>query len=161
MRLGNPRSKNRYVYNEPQKPKSGKIKFKYDILGWTGSRAYYFENDSDGGHEELDYDEDNKSVAGVTEDHYISLKEVNDLVQKKGLDPSQVYFSASFADDWLHLEVVHVSQMSDQDQLEEYETQYSSWKEYEKLRFKYEEERIQRDIERLQEQAKDLKKLKK
>ena len=157
MHLGNPLKKKFHGF-EPKKPKPGKVKYKYDVLGYTGSRQNHFPNDSPEYEDEYDDDSD---VIAMSDRTSLSLKEVNTLIKKKDINEKDVFFTASLDEDYLNLKIVHVTKMSDEDQIKEYNEAHAEWEEQEKEHQRYEEERVQQDILRLQRRAEELKKKKK
>ena len=158
MKLGSPLRKYHSLYSEPKKPKPGTIKYRHVKLAYTQDRAHYFPGYGADGPDEEDYEEDDENLELSASRHSLSLKEVNDLVKSKNLDEKDVYFTASFADDYLVLEVVHITKMSEQDILDEYNKLHQEWVEQEKAREADIVAHNEREIARLQEQLKSIKK---
>jgi hypothetical protein len=160
MKTRRPARRTRYWYEAPLKPEPGKRQFRQETLGHAGTRFNHFPN-SDNEVEYLDEDEQVESTGKFPVDQSISLKEVNDLLRKEGIDESEVYFTAAFSDDYLSLLVIRLKELSESEKLEEYELQHAEWEKQQQHNLEYEEQRIQRELESLQRQAEELKKKKK
>lgn len=144
------------MYKEPQKPKKGRKKIKQEVLACVSARAIYFPN---GNEDEYEYEDEEHFLLKLKQQS-ISLKDVNALIQKKGIDQKNVFFTASFADDYLVLEIVSRKELSYAEQLIEYQEDCIQWE------YQVEEQKerelldTNREIERLQKQAELLKKKK-
>jgi hypothetical protein len=148
---------NKYWREEPKKPLCDSPKFRIEYLAGCSERYNHFRNTANEDYE-LE-DEDNPELTGKLDDRQsLSLKEVNEMVRKEGLDESKVFFTASFQDDYLSLEVVNIKELGAKEQLEEYEDQHAAWKKQEQDRHDYEVKRIEREMQHLQQQAERLKK---
>lgn len=148
-------------YEEPPKPESGAYKFRVEMVkaagdrinhwpGGNGSEEYFYEYEEDEPEETPEYS--GSLQQGLT------LKDINALVEKHGLDEKKVFLTAALYEDHLCVEVVHIRKLSEQEQLEEYKEQYTAWAKRQKLNKEQELERLQDQIEALQRQAENLKK---
>jgi hypothetical protein len=149
-------------YNEPPPPESGAYKFRVELLKCASGRACHFPGASDEGQfYALEYDEPESTpeYCGTLDDgQAISLETINALVKKHRLDEKNVFLTASFSDDYLGVEVVHIRELDEQEQLEEHKEQYTAWVKRHSLNKERELERLQDQIEALQRQAENLKK---
>jgi hypothetical protein len=136
---------------EQKKPIPGDKRFKIKMLGYVGERYNNFPNYGRGGRDQFDYYNDPKLLEKFYECQSFSFQEVSDLVSKLNLNPKDVHITASFNDDYLNIEVIHISDLSYEQQLEEYN---SLIEEDNKRRL----EMVSRQIKDLQNQEKLLKK---
>jgi hypothetical protein len=152
----------RHWYEEPPKPESGAYKFRVEALASASERACHFPGANGDDHfYEWEYDEPESTpeYCGTLPDREaISLESINALVKEHGLDPKNVFLTASFSDDYLAVEVVHIRELNEQEQLEEYKDQYTEWADQTKVNKEQELERLKWQIEALQRQAESLKK---
>lgn len=147
-------------YDEPSKPETGAYKFRVEMVKATGDRINHWPGacGEDSFYEyEDDEPEETPEYSGKLQQG-MSLKDINAAVQKHGLDEKRVFLTAALYEDHLCVEVVHIRELSQQEQLEEYKEQYAGWAKRQKLGKEQELERIQQQIESLQRQAENLKK---
>lgn len=141
----------RVWYEEPQPPKIGNKMFIVELLKSTGDRSHYFPTN------EKYYDLDNQDRTEFTGKmparQSLSLEEINKLVNEEKLDHKNVYLTASFDDDYLILETVHVRELSAEEQVEKFESDHSSWEDRRHQQKEYELQKIKQQIEALQKQA--------
>lgn len=149
-------SRSKYLYSEPQPPVPGTPKFKIVSLTSVSERACHFPS-SDQEEYDLDEEDNPESSGELPTSQSISLKEVNTLLQEKGLSDEDIYFTASFDEDHLSLEVVQILSLDDEEQQEEYQTLHAEWQEQQDQKAKNDLQRLQREIESLQWQAEKLK----
>lgn len=149
----------RVWYEEPPKPETGAYQFRIDHLLATSDRACHWPGGSgDEYFYEYEYDEPELTpeYSGKL-DQCLSLKKINELVRNEGLDDKNIFFTASFSDDHLAIEVVHIYKLDEQGQLEEYKEEYSKWVKKQKLCKTQELKDIEYQIESLQRKAETLK----
>ena len=148
-------------YEEPPKPESGAYKFRIEQVDAASERACHFPGScGEGQFYEWEYDEPESTpeYCGTLPDREaISLESINALAKEHGLDAKNVFLTASFAEDYLVVEVVHIRELNEQEQLEEYKAQYTEWANKQKVDKEQELERLQWQIESLQRQAEGLK----
>lgn len=154
----------KYHYQEPAKPKVDEKRFRMECLESVGERYMHFPNTGrdecyEYGDECYEYgDEDNPEISGkLPERQAISLRHINNLIKQNNLDEKNVFLTASFSDDYLMVEVVHIRQLSGEELKEEYEEQYAEWEEEQKYKKEQEILRIEQQMKILESQAKRLK----
>ncbi|CAB4196823.1 hypothetical protein UFOVP1290_343 [uncultured Caudovirales phage] len=132
---------------EPQKPEPNKKRFKIKTLGSVGERACHFPNSDNETYE----DDETPELNGIFPDRQsFSLAEALNLTKKLNLDPKDVHITASFVDDYLYIEVMHISELNYDQQLEQYNSNL------EKYNARIEEDNKRR-LEYVSRQIKDLK----
>jgi len=150
---------NKVLYKEPKKPKSGSKKFRIEMIEAVSDRYHYFPNSERDGFYEDDNKKDNPEYSGkLPARQSISLQQINNLIEEYGLNPKAVYLTASFADDYLCVEVVHIKSLNDEEQLEEYEEQHAEWTKQQEQKKEEELKRIEWEMEALKRRATNLKK---
>src|SRR5579885_202369 len=144
------RYKRDWRWSEPPKLESGFYKHRIELLKSVSERVnhfpgygredYFYEYEED----DTEYVPEYSGALGSRES--ISLKDVLALVKKHNLNPENVHFTASFAEDYLAVEVVHINKLDEAGQLEEYQEALSDWAKTKKNTEEYEKERIQNEI---------------
>ncbi len=115
-----------YHYYEPEKPTPGTKRFKVTRLLGTSQRWNHFENDEY--RDDPDFMEDSPENTGKPRyGQSLSLKEINDAIKLQGLKEDDVHFTVSFSDDYVCLEAIHIKEMNEQEQLEEYKVFHEEW----------------------------------
>lgn len=74
------------------------------------------------------------------------------MIKEKGLDEKDVYISASFSEDYLSIQAIHIREQNEQETQDEYKEQLSAWQEEQVQRKENEIRDIQQRIEILQKQ---------
>jgi hypothetical protein len=157
-----PLLRERHFYNEPKKPKPGAKRSRIEAVATTSQRVNHWPGYGNAEDECYDDDEQNdeEETSGSSR-MSISLIEINERVAKEGLDPKKVFFTASFSEDYLCLEVIHVHKMSAKEIQEEYESDLAIWNEGQEAERQRQIEQTNREMERLKEKAEKLKAKKK
>ena len=130
-------------------------KFIFESVMSTASRYSAFLNSDN--EEQLD-DSDMNTTGKLSYHTYMSLKDINAAVKEAGIDEKDVVFTASFSDDYLTLEVVHVKKLSEQEQQEDLKAQVAAWKKQQKKKKYRELKEIEDRMESLKRQKERLKK---
>jgi len=146
------------TYKEPSKPKVGAKQFREELVKSVGCRAHYFPKAHNMNWREDEWDNEEEWDGKYSDRQAISLKEINSLVKQYSLNEENVYLTASFADDYLMVDVVHVKLLSEEEKEEEYQDQLIVWNKYQEGLKKSEKERIEREMKRLQQQMESLQK---
>lgn len=154
------------LYKMPTEPDLSKKKFRQELLLVVGERyTNFYNSDHNSDHNDDYYDEDEVEY----EDEYMPLKDrlnsrqsmslnrINDIVKKSGLDEKKVCFTASFSDDYLNLEIVHINEMTEDEILEEYKEDCILWEAQQTRNKEQELKRAQLEIECLQRKVNSLK----
>lgn len=142
-------------YEEPTAPKTGAVKYLQQLISSVSDRAHSFQSNENHYYDDEDADNDDFPIFG---EQCLSLKEINKLVKKYDLDEKNVYFTASFYDDYLCLEVVNVRKMTKEEIKKDYEDSLEEWNKLEARKKEEEEKRIQWEMESLQRRMDQLKK---
>ncbi len=135
---------------EPNKPVPNQKRFKIKMLGYVGERYNHFPNYGRGEPDQFDDYNDPKLLGKFNKNQSFSLAEALDLTKKLNLDPKDIYITASFNEDYLNIEVMHISELNYDQQLEQYNSNL------EKYNAKIEEDNKRR-LEYVSRQIKDLK----
>lgn len=148
-------------FDEPPKIESGAYKFQIENIDAVGDRVNhwpgYGRDDSFYEFEEEGVEYTPEYTGTLGDRQSLCLKDINALVKEHNLNEQNVFFTASFSDDYLSIEVVHIKKQNKQEQLENYKQEYSNWAKQENLNKEEELSRIQQEIEFLQRKLKDLK----
>jgi hypothetical protein len=139
----------------PRKVDTGAYKFKTETLDNISNRVNHWPGWG-GDSEEEDF-EKSAEVSGKPP-YSFSLAKLNKLVVEKGLDPKEVFIGARFDEDYLSMFVQSVKKQTIKEQELEYQELLSKWNEQEESRKKYELERAEQEMKRLQEKLATLKK---
>lgn len=148
-------------YEEPPKPKAGEKRFRIEDVISVSDRVNHFPGA--GGDEssfyECEYEEPEETpeyTGDLGARHSISLKKLNDLVQKHGLNEKDVYITASMSEDYLCVEAVHIRKLTAEETQEEYQEQLKQWQKQNKRNNDYEVERAKQDLELAQKRLESL-----
>lgn len=151
----------RHFYEEPPIPETGAYRFRVEMVKATGDRINHWPGGN--GSEEFFYEyeedepEETPEYSGKLQ-QCLSLKDINAQVQKHGLDEKKVFLTAALYEDHLCVEVVHITEQTQQEQLEEYKGLVEKFAKKKCLNKKQELENIQHQIEMLQRRANELNK---
>lgn len=160
------RHEREWRWKDPPKFESGFYNHRIELLNSASQRMNHFPGY---GRDSFYEDEDDYDIDYVPESvpeycgtmgnrEAICLTDVLKQVEKYGLDPKKVYFTASFAEDYLCVEVVHIRELDEQGQLEEYQEALSKRSKTKKDLVAEERKRLQHEIESLQKRLELLKK---
>jgi len=151
----------RSFYEAPLPPKMGQKKFRIELITSVSDRANHWPGANGDGHfYEYEYDEPEEIpeyTGDLGYDKSLSLKELNKLVEIHELDESKVFVTASFSEDHLSVEVVHVKEQTPEEIEEEYQERLSEWNQKKKAEKKDQLQRIKQEIEYLKSQEEKLK----
>lgn len=132
--------------DKPILPDPKKVKYAQELVDSTGDRYHYFPSAKSG----VYYENDEEEEGSFPIRQGLSLKDINERVKQYGLDEKNIWLSASFRDDYLMIEVINVRKMSEEEKIEEYNSDLKEWN-------KIQEEKNAEEIQRLEYQMKALK----
>lgn len=146
-------------WQDPPKLDSGFYKHRVELLSSVGDRVNHFPGyGRDSFYEFGDDGEETPETTGVLDSREsISLASILKKVEKEGLNPKNVHVTASFSDDYLNIEVVHIRKLDEMGQHEEYQDALDAWSKVKKYEAKQEKERIEQEIQMLQQRLDGLK----
>lgn len=142
----------RFWYEKPKEPDLNKKRFAITNLIATSERYNHFAN-GESYYDNLDERNDPECMGTPPYRQYLSLKEINDIIRSKDLNEADVFFTASFLDDYLCLEALHIKEMSNEEKLEQYQNFCAEWEEQKKIRHEHELQKIKYEMENLQRRA--------
>ena len=149
----------KHFWKKPTKPKG--TRYRVELLLSAGERMPHWPTSDRSYDHDYEEDEDNPETEGqLPECQCLSLKKINELVKEHGLDENKVFFTASFDEDYLIVEAVHIRKMTEEDKEEEHKANLAAWEEQEEEKRKQEEQRLKWEMESLQRRMEDLKKKK-
>jgi len=139
---------------------SGAYEFRIENITAARDRVNHWPGYSTGNNfyewEEEDPENCPEYIGSLGDNNCICLKDINALIKEYNFDEKDVFFTASFSNDYLNIEVVHVKKQNEQEQLENYNQEDSNWAKRNDINKEEELLRIQQDISSLQRRLKDL-----
>lgn len=132
-----------------------KVNFLIKSLKHVSERYCHFPN-SESEYYEDDCEDDPSMTGKLPDRQSIPLKSVLELIEKKQINPEEVFFTASFSDDYLCLEVVHIKKLNEEEQEKDYKAQRLEWEKRQERRKEEELDRIKMQMESLQRQTEKL-----
>ncbi len=152
------RERNYFPEEQPKLVETGAYKYSIEIIDniceriphWAGTNDYCFYSDDE---------EDPENTPEYTGEVPQSLK-LNDILEQlknSNIDPKDVVISASFADDYLSVEVLHVKEQTLEEQEAEYQCEVAKkQKEISGLK-KQRRKELERQQQAIERQLKELK----
>lgn len=143
----------KFSYKEPRRRN-----FIFDVVKSVNERYCHFPNTENEFDDDLYEDGSPEETGELSDGQSMRLKDILAVLKDKNIDVDDVVFTASFSDDHLCLEVVHMKKLNEGEREKDYQKQCDRQKKEQERSKQYELERIEQQMSSLKRQAERLKK---